>query len=100
MNEVNMYHLKKLSQMLIRLTNRAQKELEKLDMNTKSRLKKKLTWYISHEDPLIFADTLTDSRLGQYRYRIGDYRVIFDVLGEVMRIMRVNRIGHRREIYR
>lgn len=83
--------------MLIRLATRAQKELEQLDMNTKRRLKKKLAWYVSHDDPLVFADTLTDSEVGEYRYRIGDYRVIFDVIGDTIRI---NRIGHRREIYR
>lgn len=83
--------------MLIRLAIRAQKELEQLDMNVKRRLKKKLAWYISHDDPLVFADMLTDSDLGQYRYRIGNYRVIFDVIEDTIR---VNRIGHRRDIYR
>lgn len=83
--------------MLIRLATRALKELEQLDMNIKRRLKKKLAWYISHDDPLVFADTLTDSDLGQYRYRVGDYRVLFDVVDDTIRI---NRIGHRRDIYR
>ncbi|MFH0837815.1 MAG: type II toxin-antitoxin system RelE/ParE family toxin [Patescibacteria group bacterium] len=92
-----MYHLKKHLQMLIRLAIKAQKQLEQLDMNTKRRLKKKLAWYILHDDPLVFADTLTDSELGQYRYRIGDYRVIFDVADDTIRI---NQIGHRKEIYR
>jgi mRNA interferase RelE/StbE len=35
--------------------------------------------------------------LGSYRFRIGDYRVIFDVEGANLIVLRV---GHRREIYR
>lgn len=35
--------------------------------------------------------------LGTYRYRIGDYRVIFDMDGKKVVILR---IGHRREVYR
>jgi mRNA interferase RelE/StbE len=34
-----------------------------------------------------------------YRIRVGDYRVIYQVSDEVLRLL-VLRIGHRREIYR
>ena len=45
----------------------------------------------------MLASKLIDETLGQYRYRIGDYRVIFDIHGQNIVILRV---GHRREIYR
>ncbi len=77
--------------------NKAQKQLDSLPYFLRERIYKKLKWYLRHEDPLVFADKLTDFSLGEYRYRIGDYRVIFDVTEDLMRI---NRIGHRREIYR
>lgn len=83
--------------MKIFLSINAQKELQKFDLHVQKRIKTKLAWYMAHEDPLVFADTLTDSNVGDYRYRIGDYRVLFDVLGDAIR---VNRIGHRKEIYR
>jgi mRNA interferase RelE/StbE len=35
--------------------------------------------------------------LGEYRFRIGDYRVIFDIEGNEIVVLRV---GHRREIYK
>ncbi|MDH4220892.1 MAG: type II toxin-antitoxin system RelE/ParE family toxin [Candidatus Aminicenantes bacterium] len=35
--------------------------------------------------------------MGGYRFRIGDYRVIFDIEGNEIGVLRV---GHRREIYR
>jgi len=40
---------------------------------------------------------LTDPRIGTYRFRVGDYRVIFDVEGNEIIVLRV---GHRREIYK
>lgn len=83
--------------MKIFLSINAQKEFRKLDVSARKRIKTKLEWYFSHEDPLVFADTLNDSCMGAYRYRIGDYRVLFDVVSDAIR---VNCIGHRREIYR
>ncbi|MCK4791223.1 MAG: type II toxin-antitoxin system RelE/ParE family toxin [Desulfobacteraceae bacterium] len=40
---------------------------------------------------------LFDPALGTYRFRIGDYRVIFDIEGEEIVVLRV---GHRKDIYR
>jgi mRNA interferase RelE/StbE len=41
---------------------------------------------------------LTANRLGQWRYRIGDYRVIADIQDEKVIIMVVE-IGHRKHVY-
>ena len=41
-----------------------------------------------------YSETLRDSKLGNYRFRIGDYRVIFDIEGSDIVILRV---GHRRD---
>ena len=38
----------------------------------------------------------TDKKLGEYRFRIGDYRVIFDTVKESIIILS---IGHRKDIY-
>ena len=43
------------------------------------------------------ADFLNDSRIGSYRFRIGNYRVIFDIKEDQIIILRV---GHRGRIYR
>ena len=75
-------------------TNRAVKDIKCLDSATKERIGKTLLRY--QEDPLQHAERLTDSKLGDYRFRIGDYRVIFDIEGNEIVVLRV---GHRREIY-
>lgn len=83
--------------MRIEFTKKAERELWRLDAVIRKRLQKKLAWYLSHEDPLVFADTLTDFELGEYRYRIGEYRVIFQVDKDLIHI---TAIGHRKEIHR
>jgi mRNA interferase RelE/StbE len=76
------------------LTRRALKDLEKLDGQAKRRILEKLR--LNSQDPLEHSVKLTDSKLGTYRYRVGDYRIIFDLEGETLIVLRV---GHRREIY-
>lgn len=37
--------------------------------------------------------------INDWRIRVGDYRVIYEIADEV-RVIRVNRVRHRREVYR
>lgn len=76
-------------------THRAFKDIRKLPNNVKDRIKIGLEKL--RDNPLALATKLVDETLGQYRYRIGDYRVIFDIHGYDIVILKV---GHRREIYR
>jgi mRNA interferase RelE/StbE len=76
-------------------TQRAERDIAGLDSKTKERIGKTLLRY--KEDPLRYAEKLSDPILGGYRFRIGDYRVIFDIEGNEIVVLRV---GHRREIYR
>ncbi len=76
-------------------TQRALKDLEKMDEETKNRIAKKLKEY--SEKPLKFARKLINPKIGTYRFRIGDYRVIFDNDKENIVILR---LGHRKNIYK
>ncbi|MBI4035711.1 type II toxin-antitoxin system RelE/ParE family toxin [Candidatus Daviesbacteria bacterium] len=49
-------------------------------------------------NPLIFAEVLTNSKIGKYRFRIGVYRVVFDL--EVENIIMILDVDHRKDIYR
>ena len=76
-------------------TRRAVKDIQKLDVEIRERIGKTLLRY--SESPLTYAEKLTDSSLGTYRFRIGDYRVVFDIERSEIVVLRV---GHRREIYK
>lgn len=75
----------------------AEKKFGKLDSQIQARIIKKLEFVISTLNPLDFAESLTQSKIGQYRFRVGDYRVVFDVEDETIIVLTV---GHRRDIYK
>lgn len=76
-------------------TQRATKDIDKLDPHIKKRIGRTLLRYA--EDPMKHASRLSDAKLGTYRFRIGDYRVIFDLEEDDIVVLRV---GHRSTIYR
>lgn len=79
------------------IEGRAKKDLQALDQVTQKRIAKKLKYFLAQEDPLIFAKKLTDPNDANYRWRIGHYRVVFDLRGKTIKMLRVQ---HRREVYR
>lgn len=75
----------------------AVKDIQKLNPQVKKRIKEKLEFFYNQKDPLSFAQALTKPTDAQYRWRIGDYRILFDVEDDSLIILRVQ---HRREVYR
>lgn len=76
-------------------TKRAVKDIKKLDRIVQKRLEIALKKF--SKEPLFYADKLIDSRLGSYRFRVGDYRIIFDFQNLKIIILY---IGYRSEIYK
>ena len=83
----------------VEFTESARKELKKLNPFTQKIL---LTWLNKNlencEDPIIHGKPLSANRAGQWRYRVGDYRIIALINGDKLIIL-VIAIGHRRAIY-
>jgi mRNA interferase RelE/StbE len=75
-------------------TLRALKDISKLPKNIKDRIKKSLEKYV--ENPLLYARKMIDTTFGTYRFRIDDYRVIFDFKDDELIILRV---GYRSKVY-
>ena len=59
-------------------TKHADRQLRKFPIEIQKRIIKKIIHYISTGSPLHFADTVEAEQGKVYRFRIGDYRVIFD----------------------
>lgn len=76
-------------------TRSAVKDIKKLDRVVKKQIKKKIEVY--SKKPLSYSRKLIDLKIGSYRWRIGNYRIVFDIRGKIIVILR---IGHRREIYK
>lgn len=80
-------------------TERFEREFRKLDRYTQRMLK---AWIdknlIGCTDPRQHGKALTANRKGQWRYRIGDYRLICAIEDEELVILALS-VGHRREVY-
>lgn len=79
------------------ITKRARKDLDKLPKPLRRRIRNKLVWFESRSNPLTFAERLTKPADGDYRWRVGQYRVILVAKGKKLYIMRVQ---HRKDVYR
>lgn len=84
----------------IKLSKHFIKDFEKLDKYTQKMIK---NWIdknlVNCEDPKIHGKALTANRTGQWRYRIGDYRLICEINDNELTILALS-IGHRRDIYK
>lgn len=78
-------------------TEHALKDIQKLPPNIQKRIINKLDFFVESNNPIRFAERLINSEIGQYRFRVGDYRVIFDLENTNLVILLV---GHRKDIYR
>lgn len=78
------------------ITNSAQKEIKNLDSQIIKRIVEKLKSL--EESPFPAGYKKLIARNG-YRIRVGDYRIIYDVI-ELEKIVRVYKIRHRKDVYR
>lgn len=82
-------------------TLRAEKDLDLLEKSIAKRIVRKVEQYSNTTDPLVAAKSLSGTMTGLYRYRIGDHRVIFEIdKSEVVTILSVLTIKHRKDVYR
>ncbi len=83
----------------VELSERFKKEFRKLDKYTQKILR---AWIdknlVDAENPRQHGKGLTANRSGQWRYRIGNYRLIC-VIEDNKLIITALSVGHRREIY-
>jgi len=83
----------------VQFSDIAFKQLQKMSKKDLKRIKQKLERFCIQEDTLALARKLVNSDLWTYRWRIWDWRVIFDV-DEQWKIIIVLIIGKRKDIYR
>jgi mRNA interferase RelE/StbE len=83
----------------VEFSEKAKKDLKKMDRFTQKMI---LTWIRKNlegcEDPRRHGRGLTANRSGEWRYRVGDYRIIAEIQ-ESRVIILVLSVGHRSTIY-
>jgi mRNA interferase RelE/StbE len=83
----------------VELSDRFKREFRKLDKYTQKIIR---AWIdknlVDCENPRAHGKGLTANRSGQWRYRIGDYRIIAKIEDGKLLILIIT-VGHRREVY-
>ena len=83
----------------VETTARFDREFRKLDRYTQRMLK---AWIeknlVNCDDPRRHGKGLTANRSGEWRYRIGDYRLICEIQDSQLVILALT-VGHRRNLY-
>jgi len=83
----------------VEISKGALKQLKKMDKFTATFI---LSWLKKNiegcSNPRIHGKALSQDLHGQWRYRVGDYRIICEIIDDNV-IVLVLSIGHRRDIY-
>ena len=82
----------------IRILDAATRELARVDKPVGRRIVERINWLVANLDD-IQPEALTGDLSGLYKLRVGDYRILYEILHEEQIIV-IHEIGHRREIYR
>ena len=84
----------------VQYSERALRELKKMDKYTRQMIYSWIDKNINGcEDPRQRGKGLTANRSGQWRYRIGDYRLICQIQDAQLVILALS-VGHRSTIYK
>ncbi|MCM1441561.1 MAG: type II toxin-antitoxin system RelE/ParE family toxin [Roseburia sp.] len=83
----------------VKWSDRAQKQISKLNKSISEML---VRWVYKNlndcEEPRQRGKGLTANRSGQWRYRVGDYRIIAEIKDDELIIL-VIEVGHRKSVY-
>ena len=83
----------------IEVTETARKQLQKLDPPVRSEILRYLREKIAtDEDPRRFGGPLRKNLAGRWKYRVGAYRLICEIMDEKILVL-VLMMGHRSNIY-
>ena len=82
----------------IRILDAAARELARLDKPVGRRVVRRVKWLAANLDNLN-PQSLAGDLTGLYKLRVGDYRVLYEILQDEQTIV-IHKIGQRREVYR
>jgi mRNA interferase RelE/StbE len=81
------------------LTLEAQSDLRGIAPATRTRLLDKLEWIGENAEIVQHQALQGDEWKGCYKYRVGDYRIIYKIEHSLTKLT-VLKVGHRRDVYK
>ena len=81
-------------------TKKALSDLQELNIVDSRRIVSKLRYFLEQSDPIKHSKPLKGVYKGLFRFRIGDYRAVFnkDAKGNLT-ILTIIRVQHRKDVY-
>jgi addiction module toxin, RelE/StbE family len=73
-------------------------DLKSLDISLSRKIFEKVEKYLS-QDPIGLGKPLKQNFSGMFRYRYGDYRIIY-IVNETEKTITILEVGHRKNIYK
>jgi mRNA interferase RelE/StbE len=83
---------------ILQMLDSAARDLAKIDKPVARRIVLRLTWMVENFDSVRHIP-LSGELSGFYKFRVGDYRVLYQILDKE-KIILIHAIGHRRDVYR
>ncbi|CDO18871.1 Addiction module toxin, RelE/StbE family [Streptococcus gallolyticus] len=82
------------------VSDKVKKQLKKMDKHVRLMLAKDMKKHLDGvENPRQTGKALTGQFKGLWRYRIGNYRVICDIIDDDLVVLAIE-VGHRKDIYK
>ncbi|MEA5600124.1 type II toxin-antitoxin system RelE/ParE family toxin [Nostoc sp. UHCC 0252] len=81
----------------IELSNKAAKQLKKLSADIRDKINEKILELADNPRPS--GVVKLENTGNKYRIRVGNYRILYEIQDDVL-IVKVVRVGHRRDVYR
>lgn len=82
----------------VNILKEAQREFQQLDKSVARRISQRVIWLAENLDK-IKPEVLSGELSGLYKFRVGAYRLIYEILPNEQLII-IHAVGHRREIYK
>jgi mRNA interferase RelE/StbE len=84
----------------LRYSDKARKQLRKLDATKRAII---LSWMDKNidgcDDPRVHGKGLVENHTGEWRYRIGDFRVLCDIQDDQLVVLAF-KVDHRNKVYK
>ena len=81
------------------LVPEAQADIRRLDPSLQTRILSKLEWMGQNVELLRHQLLRGKEWVGCFKYRVGDYRIIYQIDRSAERLL-ILKVGHRRDVYR
>ncbi len=82
----------------VETTDQFDRDYKKLDRAVQLRVMAYLQEVGTLDDPRQRGKALTANHAGVWRYRVGDYRVLAQIIDRTLTVLAL-RVGHRRDVY-